>query len=89
MAKETKKKVRLPALGKPKPKAKKTSARDLGKTANEQFKAGEKDKGKVTFEPNRTDKEAAVLISKMKKPKWSSKSREEHSKRRLARITGV
>jgi hypothetical protein len=35
MAKETTKKFRLPAQGKPKPKPKKTSARDLGKVAKD------------------------------------------------------
>ena len=38
--KDSGKKVTLPAIGKPKTKPKKTSAKDLGKVANSQFKQG-------------------------------------------------
>lgn len=105
MAKETKKKFKLPAQGKPKPKAKKTSARDLGKTANKQFKQGYKDKDKASiplYENNgakvTAKAEAATQVETRRRgveDRLSEKFMKERSnnverrKRKVARITGV
>lgn len=105
MAKEVKKKVTLPALGKPKPKPKKTSARDLGKVANSQFKQGYKDKDKASiplYENNGvkvTAKEEAKTQVETRRRGVEDRSSEkfmkernnniERRKRKVARITGV
>lgn len=91
MTKETTKKFRLPAQGKPKPRPKKTSVKALGEVANKQFKAGDKDKKKLTFNPGSTDKQAAEILAGHIKAgkKTKATDKEEKAMRRLARITGV
>lgn len=103
--KETKKKYTLPAIGKPKPKPKKTSVRDLGRTANNQFKQGYKDKDKRSISlyeeggAKITAKEEAQItaetrrkgVSDMNSAKFMKerKNNVESRKRKIARITGV
>jgi hypothetical protein len=105
MAKETTKKFRLPAQGKPKPKVKKTSAKELGKTANEQFKAGTRDKDKATIPlynnngiKNTAKQEASITAETRRRGVSDSdsekfmkerKNKVESRKRKIARITGV
>ncbi len=105
MAKETTKKFRLPAQGKPKPKVKKTSARELGKAANTQFKKGYADKDKKTISilesggTKHTAKEEAQLQERLRRKNIpdrgddqlliDKRNKIEARKRKLARITGV
>ena len=51
--KETKKRVVLPAIGKPKPKAPKSSVRELGAKANKDYKEGAKATSRPTFGPKK------------------------------------
>ena len=96
--KDSGKKTVLPAIGKPKPKPKKTSVRDIGKTANSQFKQGYADKDKKLIGPTPegkyvTAKEDAIRLSKYKKPlsQWKGAKSKSYEKTQLlkARITGV
>lgn len=105
MAKETTKKFKLPAQGKSKPKPKKTSAKDLGKAANKQFKQGYKDKDKASiplYENNGSKvtakAEASTQVETRRKgveDRLSEKFMKERNnnierrKRKVARITGV
>ncbi len=75
-------KFTLPAIGKPKPKTKKTSASELGKVANKQFKQGSEDKNKKTvlspFKTKETAKQSAERdISAKKNGKATDKALEE------------
>jgi hypothetical protein len=91
MTKETTKKYRLPALGKPKPKANKTSARNIGKAANEQFKQGYAEKDKKLVEGGLTVTQAAKdTADKVKKGvKLKNGGSYDLTRKRYARITGV
>jgi hypothetical protein len=98
-----KKKFKLPAIGKPKPKPKKTSARDLGKAANKQFKAGTRDKDTIPLYENNGVKVSAkdeatvqaetrrrgVSDSDSEKFMKERRNKVEVRKRKVARITGV
>lgn len=81
--KESGKKVTLPAIGKPKPKPKKTSARDLGKVANKQFKQGARDANKKVVDSpfasvgKETAKQSAQRERDARKAGVSDKSLEE------------
>ena len=105
MAKETTKKFRLPAQGKPKPKVKKTSTKELGSIANKQFKQGYAEKDKKTIpilgpgSTKQTAKEEALLQEKLRKKNIpdrgddnvliKERNKMDPRKRKLARITGV